>query len=358
MAQRQTTQRTATGSGFGTTAADLPTVADLHAAAERIGPYVHRTPVFTNSYLDAESGARLFFKAENLQKVGAFKMRGAANFVLQLSAAEARRGVVTHSSGNHGQAVAAAARARGVPATVVMPHSSSAVKRAAVAGYGARVVLCPDGDAARAAAAERIVAEQGATLIHPYGHPRIVAGQGTLALELFEQVAALDTVVAPVGGGGCLSGISVAARAQHPKLAVYGAEPAAADDAARSLAAGHIIPVEQPDTVADGLRTSLAPAHLRLAARQRRGNPHRRGGRHHRRHAAHLDAHETGGRTVRRGYPRRRDRPPRAVPRPARRTGSDRRQRRPRPPALVARVTTVRTMPSSSGTAESSGTPG
>ncbi|MCY4481668.1 MAG: pyridoxal-phosphate dependent enzyme [Spirochaetaceae bacterium] len=257
MAQRQTTQRTAAGSGFGTTAADLPTVADLHAAAERIGPYVHRTPVFTNSYLDAESGARLFFKAENLQKVGAFKMRGAANFVLQLSAAEARRGVVTHSSGNHGQAVAAAARARGVPATVVMPRSSSAVKRAAVAGYGAHVVLCEDGDAARAAAAGRIEAEQGATLIHPYGHPRIVAGQGTLALELFEQVAALDTVVAPVGGGGCLSGISVAARARHPELAVYGAEPAAADDAARSLAAGHIIPVEQPDTVADGLRTSL-----------------------------------------------------------------------------------------------------
>ena len=258
MAQRKTTQRTATG--FGTTAAaDLPTVADLRTAAERIGPYIHRTPVFTSTYLDAESGARLFFKAENLQKVGAFKMRGAANFVLQLSTAEARRGVVTHSSGNHGQAVAAAARARGVPATVVMPRSASAVKRAAVAGYGARVVLCPDGDAARAAAAERIVAEQGATLIHPYGHPRIVAGQGTLALELFEQVAALDTLVAPVGGGGCLSGISVAARALHPELAVYGAEPAAADDAARSLAAGHIIPVEQPDTVADGLRTSLAP---------------------------------------------------------------------------------------------------
>ena len=241
------------------TDAGLPTAADVRAAAARIGPYIHRTPVFTSAYLDGESGARLFFKAENLQKVGAFKMRGATNFVLQLSAAEARRGVVTHSSGNHGQAVAAAARARGVPATVVMPRSSSAVKRAAVAGYGARVELCADGDAARAAAAERIVAEEGATLIHPYGHPRIVAGQGTLALELFEQVAALDTVVAPVGGGGCLSGISVAARGLHPEIAVFGAEPAAADDAARSLAAGRIIPVEQPDTVADGLRTSLAP---------------------------------------------------------------------------------------------------
>ena len=254
MRERQNAPRTVAD-----TAVDLPTVADIRTAAARIGPYVHRTPVFTNSFLDRKSGARLFFKAENLQKVGAFKMRGAANFVLQLTAAEARRGVVTHSSGNHGQAVAAAARARGVPATVVMPRSSSPVKQAAVAGYGARVVRCADGDAARAAAAERIVAEQGATLIHPYGHPRIVAGQGTLALELFEQVAALDAVVAPVGGGGCLSGVSVAARAVHPELAVFGAEPAAADDAARSLAAGRIIPVEQPDTVADGLRTSLAP---------------------------------------------------------------------------------------------------
>ena len=255
-----------TGSGA---AVDLPTADDVRAAAARIGPYIHRTPVFTSAYLDGESGARLFFKAENLQKVGAFKMRGAANFVLQLAAAEARRGVVTHSSGNHGQAVAAAARARGVPATVVMPRSSSPVKRAAVAGYGARVELCADGDAARAAAAGRIAAEEGATLIHPYGDPRIVAGQGTLALELFEQVAALDAVVAPVGGGGCLSGISVAARGLHREIAVFGAEPAAADDAARSLAAGRIIPVERPATVADGLRTSLAPLTFALLRRNR-----------------------------------------------------------------------------------------
>ena len=264
MPERQNARQTAAD-----TVIDLPTVVDVRAAAERIGAYIHRTPVFTSSYLDRESGARLFFKAENLQKVGAFKMRGAANFVLQLTAAEARRGVVTHSSGNHGQAVAAAARARGVPATVVMPRSSSPVKRAAVAGYGARVVLCADGDAARAAAAGRIVAEQGATLIHPYGDARIVAGQGTLALELFEQVAALDAVVAPVGGGGCLSGISVAARAVHPGMAVFGAEPAAADDAVRSLAAGRIIPVERPHTVADGLRTSLAPLTFTLLRRNR-----------------------------------------------------------------------------------------
>ena len=235
------------------------TLDDVRAAARRIEPYVHRTPVFTSAYLDEESGARLFFKCENLQKVGAFKMRGATNFVLQLSSAQAARGVVTHSSGNHGQAVAAAARARGVAATVVMPRSSAAVKREAVAGYGARVVPCADGDEARAAAAQRVVEQEGATLIHPYGHPHIVAGQGTLALELLEQVADLDAVVAPIGGGGCLSGIAVAARGLRPRTAVFGAEPERADDAVRSLSAGRILPSVQPDTVADGLRTSLAP---------------------------------------------------------------------------------------------------
>ena len=235
------------------------TLDDVQAAARRIEPYVHRTPVFTSAYLDEASGARLFFKCENLQKVGAFKMRGATNFVLQLTSAQAVRGVVTHSSGNHGQAVAAAARVRGVAATVVMPHSSAAVKRAAVAGYGARVVPCADGDRARAAAAQRVVEQEGATLIHPYGHSHIVAGQGTLALELLEQVADLDAVVAPVGGGGCLSGIAVAVRGLRPHTAVCGAEPVRADDAARSLAVGRILPSVQPDTVADGLRTSLAP---------------------------------------------------------------------------------------------------
>ena len=236
-----------------------PTLDDVQAAARRIEPYVHRTPVLTSTYLDEASGARLFFKCENLQKVGAFKLRGATNFVLQLSSAQAALGVVTHSSGNHGQAVAEAAAVRGVAATVVMPRSSAAVKRAAVAGYGARVVPCADGDQARAAAAQRVVEQEGATLIHPYGHPHIVAGQGTLALELLEQVADLDAVVAPIGGGGCLSGIAVAVRGLRPQTAVFGAEPERADDAARSLAAGRILPSVQPDTVADGLRTSLAP---------------------------------------------------------------------------------------------------
>ena len=236
-----------------------PTLDDVQATARRIEPHVHRTPVLTSSYLDQASGARLFFKCENLQKVGAFKMRGATNFVLQLSSAQADRGVVTHSSGNHGQAVAAAAAVRGVAATVVMPRSSAAVKRAAVAGYGARVVPCADGDRARAAAAQRVVEQEGATLIHPYGHPHVVAGQGTMALELLEQVPDLDAVVAPIGGGGCLSGIAVAVRGLRPQTAVFGAEPERADDAARSLAEGRILPSVQPDTVADGLRTSLAP---------------------------------------------------------------------------------------------------
>ena len=236
-----------------------PTLAEVRAAARRIAPYVHRTPVFTNSFLDARSGARLFFKCENLQKVGAFKIRGAANCVLRLSPEQAARGVVTHSSGNHGQAVAAAARARGVAATVVMPRSSAAVKRAAVAGYGARVVTCADGDQARAAAAQQVVEQEGAALIHPYGHPDVVAGQGTLALELLAQAAELDAVVAPVGGGGCLSGIGVALRGVRPQAALFGAEPERADDAARSLAAGRLLPSVQPDTLADGLRTGLAP---------------------------------------------------------------------------------------------------
>ncbi len=242
----------------------LPDLAAVRAAAARIAPYVHRTPVVTSAQLDAATGARLFFKCENLQKVGAFKIRGATNFVLQLAPATAARGVVTHSSGNHGQAVAAAACRRGVPATVVMPRSAAPVKRRAVADYGARVVTCADGDQARSAAAADLVARTGGTLIHPYGHPQVVAGQGTVALELLEQVGELDAVVVPVGGGGCLSGIGVAGRALRPRLELFGVEPQRADDAARSLAAGRILPSLHPDTVADGLRTALAPLTFRI----------------------------------------------------------------------------------------------
>jgi threonine dehydratase len=247
-----------------------PSLADIEAAATRIAPYVHRTPVFTSRHFDALSGAHLFFKCENFQKVGAFKIRGATNFVLSLSDADAARGVVTHSSGNHGQAVAAAARARGIPATVVMAHSVSKIKKAAVRGYGATVVDCEDSDVARRETAQGIVDATNATLIHPYNHPWIVAGQGTLALELVEQVAELngsgganlDAVIAPVGGGGCLSGVALAMHGladarDEARPRIYGGEPLAADDAIRSLAAGSIMPSDRPETVADGLRTSL-----------------------------------------------------------------------------------------------------
>ena len=247
-----------------------PTLADIEAAADRIRPFVHRTPVLTSRFFDELSGAKLFFKCENFQKVGAFKIRGATNFVRRLDDEVAASGVVTHSSGNHGQAVAAAASARGIPATVVMARSASAIKKTAVRGYGARVVDCDDGDQARTETSQAVVDETGGTLIHPFNHPWIVAGQGTLVLELVEQVAALcnreaaelDALVGPVGGGGCLSGMSLAIHGladagREPATAVYGGEPLAADDAIRSLATGTIQPSNQPETVADGLRTAL-----------------------------------------------------------------------------------------------------
>lgn len=235
-------------------AADLAAVQE---AAQRIAGLAHRTPVATCSTLDRLAGRQLFFKCEHLQKVGAFKFRGACNAVRKLPDAVAARGVVTHSSGNHAQALALAARCRGVSAHVVMPRTAQPVKRRAVEEYGGRVILCEPTLAARQAAADAVRAETGATLVHPYDHPDVIAGQGTVALELLEQVADLDAVVAPVGGGGLLSGICVAARALRPTLRVVGAEPAGADDAARSLAAGRLLPQTGPNTLADGLLTSL-----------------------------------------------------------------------------------------------------
>ena len=247
-----------------------PTLADIEAAADRIRPFVHRTPVLTSRFFDEASGAELFFKCENFQKVGAFKIRGATNFVRNLDDSPAARGVVTHSSGNHGQAVAAAAAARGIPATVVMARSASSIKKEAVRGYGARVVDCDDSDTSRNEVSQAVVKETGGTLIHPFNHPWIVAGQGTLVLELVQQVAelrgtataGLDGLVGPVGGGGCLSGMSLAihglaAAGRESAAEIYGGEPAAADDAVRSLATGSIQPSDRPQTVADGLRTAL-----------------------------------------------------------------------------------------------------
>jgi len=231
-------------------------LADIQAAADRIGPHVHRTPVLTSRTLDGWAGRRLFFKCELFQRGGAFKIRGALNAVLQLSEAAAARGVITHSSGNHGAALAMAAGIRGIPVTVVVPRGAPAVKRAAIEGYGATIVDCAPGQAARQATCDRICAETGATWIPSYDHPHVIAGQGTMSLEFVEQ-ADLDAMIVPIGGGGMISGIALALAELRPGLPVFAAEPAGADDAARSKAAGRLLPQEAPATIADGLRTSL-----------------------------------------------------------------------------------------------------
>jgi threonine dehydratase/serine racemase len=234
----------------------IPTLADIRAAAARIAPFAHRTPVLSSRSIDAMAGARVVFKCENLQKVGAFKFRGACNAVMALSDEEAARGVATHSSGNHAAALALAARLRGVPAYIVMPSNSPAVKRAAVEGYGGRITFCEPTLAAREAALRDVVAETGAAFVHPYDNPYVIAGQGTAALELFEEAPNLDTVVIPVGGGGLMSGTAIVVTSLY-SARVVGVEPEAADDARRSLEAGVILPSNDPKTIADGLRTSL-----------------------------------------------------------------------------------------------------
>lgn len=235
-------------------AADLAAVRE---AAARVAGVVHRTPVMTSETLDRLAGRRVYFKCENLQKTGAFKYRGATNAVRKLTDAEAAKGVVTHSSGNHAQALALAARVRGIPAYIVMPRTAPAVKKAAVQGYGGRVVECEPTLQAREQTAARLVAETGGVLIPPFDHPDVIAGQGTAALELLEDVPDLDAVVAPVGGGGLLSGFCVASRGVNPRVRVFGAEPLGADDAARSKAGGQWVPQTAPNSIADGLLTSL-----------------------------------------------------------------------------------------------------
>jgi threonine dehydratase len=233
------------------------TLAHIREAHARIRPFIHRTPVMRSASIDELAGARLYFKCENFQRIGAFKARGAHNAVFSLTDAEAARGVVTHSSGNHGAAVALAARNRGIPAYVVIPRTGAEVKKAAVARLGATITLCEPTLEARESAARRIVAETGAVFIHPYDDLRVIAGQGTSALELLEEVPELDAIVCPVGGGGQLAGIAVAAKGLRPGIRVIGAEPAQADDASRSLRAGRIIAAGNPQTIADGLRSSL-----------------------------------------------------------------------------------------------------
>ena len=236
----------------------LPDLADIRAAHVRIAPHVHRTPVLTCNALDDETGARLYFKCENFQKVGAFKARGATNAVFSLTDNEARHGVVTHSSGNHGAALAYAARRRGVTAWVVMPDNAPMVKQENVRRFGATIRFCAPTVAARETACAAVQADTDATLIHPFDDVRVIAGQGTAALELFETVPDLDIVIAPVGGGGLLSGTAIAARSLASGVRVYGAEPANADDAARSLRSGAVEPLRDSTTIADGLRTTLS----------------------------------------------------------------------------------------------------
>lgn len=228
---------------------------DVTAAADRIEPHIHRTPIATSATLDEELGASIFFKLENQQKIGAFKARGAVNAVLQLDEDAAARGVVTHSSGNHGQALAYGAAIRGLTCTVVVPDDAPDVKVAAMRGYGADIVLTSQAD--RVATMERVRAESGATLVHPFNDVAVIAGQGTAALELLDQVPDLDVVIAPIGGGGLMSGTVVTVRSLRPTTRIVGAEPEQVDDAARSLASGIIQPATGKPTLADGLRTSL-----------------------------------------------------------------------------------------------------
>jgi threonine dehydratase len=237
---------------------ELPDLAAILAAHVRIARYVHRTPVLHCQSIDDAAGATLYFKCENFQKVGAFKARGATNAVLSLSEGEAMRGVVTHSSGNHGAALAYAARARGIPAWVVMPENAPRVKQENVRRLGATIRFCPSTVAAREAACADVLRETGATLVHPFDDARVIAGQGTAALELIGAVPDLDIIVAPVGGGGLLSGTAIAARSSRPEIRVYGAEPANADDAARSFRSGHVEALAASVTIADGLRTTLS----------------------------------------------------------------------------------------------------
>ncbi len=230
----------------------------IRAAHRRIGDKINRTPVLTSETLDAAAGARLFFKCENLQKVGAFKARGATNAVFSLTDAEAARGVATHSSGNHAAALARAARLRGIPAYIVMPSNSPQAKVASVRRHGGEVIACEPTLSARETTAAAVIARTGATLIHPYDDLRVMAGQGTAAVELLEDIPDLEVLLCPVGGGGLLGGSAVAAKALRRQMQVIAVEPAGADDARRSFEAGHLIAPDHIDTVADGLRTGLS----------------------------------------------------------------------------------------------------
>ena len=238
-------------------ALDLPTYEDVVAAHERIAPYIHRTPILTSSYFNELSGAELFFKCENFQKAGAFKVRGACNAVFGLSDEMAKKGVATHSSGNHALSLSYAAGRRGIPCYVVMPKTAPEAKKAAVRGYGGIITECEPSTSSREAVFAEVQAETGAEFVHPYNDPRVIAGQGTCSREMMEQVEGLDAVIAPIGGGGMVSGCCLTLSNIAPDVEIYAAEPEQADDAYRSFKAGHIIADDAPVTVADGLKVPL-----------------------------------------------------------------------------------------------------
>lgn len=233
------------------------TIDDVRAAHARIKPYIHNTPVLTSSYLDGLSGAELFFKCENFQKAGAFKVRGASNAVFGLSDQAAAKGVATHSSGNHALSLSYAAGRRGIPCHVVMPRTAPQAKKDAVIGYGGIITECEPSTTSREAVFAEVQAATGAEFVHPYNDARVIAGQGTCSLELIEEIKDLDMVVAPIGGGGMISGTCLTLSNLAPHIKIYAAEPEQADDAARSFRAGHIIADDAPETVADGLKVPL-----------------------------------------------------------------------------------------------------
>ncbi len=242
----------------------IPNFADIRAAKARISSFVNATPLLTNKTINNISGAEIHFKCENFQKVGAFKFRGACNAVFSLNQDEACKGVATHSSGNHAQALALAAKMRGIPATIVMPDNSPQVKKDAVAGYGADIVFCEPTLEARESTLDKVIEDKGHTFIHPYDNYNVICGQGTATLEIMESAHDFDCIIAPVGGGGLLSGTALAAKSIKPGIKVYAAEPEGADDAFRSFAADKIIPSINPNTICDGLLTSLGQLNFEI----------------------------------------------------------------------------------------------
>lgn len=235
----------------------IPTFDDMLAAHERIRPFIHQTPILTSSYLNDLTGAQLFFKCENFQKAGAFKVRGASNAVFGLSDAEAAKGVCTHSSGNHALSLSYAAGRRGIPCNVVMPRTAPQAKKDAVRGYGGIITECEPSTTSREAVFADVQAATGGDFVHPYNDPRVIAGQGTCSRELMQQTDGLDMVIAPIGGGGMISGTCLTLSHLAPEVQIIAAEPEQADDAYRSFKAGHIIADDAPETIADGLKVPL-----------------------------------------------------------------------------------------------------